>query len=517
MSLTHKQALWALFAVSLQIFIINIDYSGVNLALIAMSQDVNCDLNTIQWMLSAYVLAWGSVVVLAGKLADLFGKKLLLTIGVSIFAAASLIIGMGESAHVLIGGRILQGIGGALFIPSLYAITFAAFPPERHGFAIGVIGGAAGIGLACGPSLSGFLLEFLSWRWIFWINIPLALTTIGIIHFNTPRDVKPEGKHSLDMVGAILLSGALPSLIYGLHALSNRGLDSHAMIYLMIGFVLTAGFISHLGKVEEPLISPGLISNPTYFKGCLIPFMSHQFSFSVVLVTSGLYLQNILHFTAFDAGFVFLAMTAAFGVLSIYGGQISDKWGLRVPSIMGLGALTLGLVMSTLLTAETSLAYVLASLLIIGFGLGFCFSSFNAGMMKAVPSSDVTLASSVFAMACLIGHTTAVVGTSLMITFFGQWKAQSLLASSSLDAAQIKQLGVIMSSTHRAPELFAVFEGIDLNLIYKATEEGFLFASHLSLGFAAALCGVGTLLAHRYLHISQEALEDKVTIPSIAA
>lgn len=515
MSISNKQALWALFAVSLQIFIINMDYTGVNLALISISKDVSCDLSTIQWMLSAYVLAWGSVVVLAGKLADLYGKKLLLVVGVSVFALASLIIGFGQSASVLIGGRVLQGIGGALFVPALYALTFGAFPPERHGFAIGIIGGAAGIGLVVGPSLSGLMLEFLSWRWIFWMNVPLALLTISIIQISTPADVKIDEKPKLDMPGAVLLGSALPALIYGLHALSNEGLNSHSILFLVLGVSLVGGFTLHIKKAKNPIISPRLMSNTVYFKGCLLPFTAHAYSFSVVLVTMGLYLQNILHLSAYDAGFVFLAMTAAFGILSICGGQIGDKFGLRVPSLVGMGSLTLGLMMLALLTQDTSIAFVLTGLLMVGFGLGFCFSSLNAGMMKAVPASEVTLASSVFAMTCLMGHTLAVVSTSLVIIFCGQWKALMMLESLSMNVAQIKQLGVIMASTQRTPELFTIFENMDLNLIYQATDAGFLFASHLSLGFAAALAGIGLYLVNRHLHFARTDLDNKVVVTPV--
>ena len=131
MAVPLSQARWILFAICILIVAINLDYTSVNLALVSMAAEVDSDLNIIQWALSAYVLAWAASIVLAGRLADIFGKRRILLYGVGLFALSSLLIGMGTSTELIIGGRVLQGIGGALFVPSLYALTFSSFPPEK--------------------------------------------------------------------------------------------------------------------------------------------------------------------------------------------------------------------------------------------------------------------------------------------------------------------------------------------------------------------------------------------------
>ncbi len=517
MAVPLPQARWILFAICILIVTINLDYTSVNLALVSMAAEVDSDLNIIQWALSAYVLAWAASVVLAGRLADIFGKRRILLYGVGLFALSSLLIGMGTSTEEIIGGRVLQGIGGALFVPSLYALTFSSFPPEKHGFAIGLVGGAAGIGLAIGPTFSGFLLEYLSWRWIFLVNIPLALITMAIISLATPKEPKRLLSDKVDLTGAALLGAALPLCICALNELGDKGLTPQPLMMMLVGSILFIGFFTHLLKAKSPLIPLDLFKNSPYFKGCMLPFMSHQFTFSVVLVMMGLYLQNVLKYQPFESGLIFLAMTLGFGVLSIYGGSLVDKVGLRVPSVLGLLILSIGAASMTLLAADSSLSFVVLVLMILGIGLGLCLSSYNTAMMQAVPPSEVTLAAGVFSMGALISHTLAVVLATGSITTIGLYYAFADPAMWNLPTDQAHQVGVIMSSAHWTNDLYAIFpEGLK-GTVQESINHGFMFALHLAGLVCALVTGAGAWLANKHLHVEVAAAQEGAIPPAMVA
>lgn len=516
MSVPIQQARWILFAICVLILAINIDYTSVNLALVSMAADVDSDLNIIQWALSGYVLAWGAFVVFAGRLADIFGKRRILLYGVTIFALASAFIGVGQSIEVIIAGRVLQGFGGALFVPSLYALTFSSFPTEKHGFAIGIVGGAAGIGLAIGPSFSGFLLEYFSWRWIFLINIPLSILTMLVIILTTQSEPKRILKDKVDLTGASLLGAALPICIYALNEIGDHGLQTQSFMFGLVGLVLFVGFFTHLKKSDNPLIPLSLFRNSAYLKGCMLPYMAHQFTFSLTLVLMGLYLQNVLNYPAFESGLIFMAMTLGFGLLSIYGGALVDRAGLQLPSILGLSITSIAMTSMVFLSPESSLIFVVGVLMVAGIGLGFCLSSYNTAMMQAVDSSQVTLASSVFAMAALVSHTLAIVISSGMITTIGLAYAQSELSSLSLTAGQMHQVSVIVSSANRSADLFLLFSDRLKPMVEAAVNNGFMFALHVAVLLCAFLTAVGAMMTRKYMHIKVP-VSSEDAVPAIAA
>lgn len=153
-----------LLTICLLVFLMNIDYTAVNQALLPIADEIKVNLNDLQWLLSGYVLVWGALVVPAGRMADIFGKKISLIVGMVLFMAGSLLTGTGHSIEMLVAGRVFQGIGAALFSAPAYGLVFTSMPPERQGMALGIIGGIAGLGLAAGPTLAGFIIETIGWR-----------------------------------------------------------------------------------------------------------------------------------------------------------------------------------------------------------------------------------------------------------------------------------------------------------------------------------------------------------------
>ncbi|HBN22064.1 MAG TPA: hypothetical protein DD412_02350, partial [Holosporales bacterium] len=263
LSMSEKtRAYLVLCAMMILILLINVDYTAVNIALLPISKDSGADLNTLQWLLSGYVLAWATLVIPAGQMADIYGKRRLLLWGVSVFALASLLCGILTSAPLLIFARVLQGFGGALFVPPLYALVFECFPEKSRGFAIGMLGVGAAIGLAIGPSFGGYILANFGWRWIFLINGPLCLITITMIMLCVAKEPKRISDGKVDTQGGLLLGVALMGFMYALNQSEVWGLKDPAL-WGIIAFSLSllVLFIKTSKTKENRLIPEGLFSN----------------------------------------------------------------------------------------------------------------------------------------------------------------------------------------------------------------------------------------------------------------
>jgi len=411
-----------------------------------------------------------------------------------IFAATSAWIGLAQDATMAILGRVAQGVGAALFIPPLYAITFETFTGKQQGFAMGLLGAAAGIGLAIGPSFGGIILESFGWRWIFYINVPLCVLTFIIIQRLVPVEPPRLLDESLDRVGAALLSIAMATLLYSLNGLANKNMDPLTWGLLGVGLVSLISFVRWQQKSEAPLIPLDILKNRTYIRGVIVPFFTHQFSFSVILISMGFYLQNVVGMTAYGAGLAFLALTLCFGVLSIYGGRLTDTMGLRFPAYGGLFVVGVGTLFLATLSAQSSLTHILSGLAVAGIGLGLCFSAFNTAMMKSVEPQEIAVASGFFAMFCLIAHSIAIVGTTSIIATVGSWYVHEY----SIYTPDVTgRLCSILSCPHRDPDLFmGIPQGHEVIL-----NASFMFAMKVSMGLCAIMTFVGGWLCFRNLHV----------------
>lgn len=504
-----SQSWWVLGAVFILILLINLDYTAVNLALVNIAADVGADLNAIQWLLSGYVLAWAALIVPVGKLADIYGKRRMLLLGVSIFAIASFLIGVGTDLSWLIMGRALQGAGGAFFVPCLYALIFQLFPPERQGFAIGILGGGAGIGLAIGPSLSGFILAYVNWRWLFFVNIPLAGFVIGTILYALRKEPSELLKEKIDVISAAFFALGLTTLMLSLNQAST---DDPIFSAFYLGLISAGAFISFVARQRKaiaPLIPKWLLQNKTYMFGATLPFMAHQFCFSIVVVVVNLYMQNILGISAFSAGLVFLILTVTFGILSIWGGKVVDSLGLRTPSIAGLFILGAGTFVGLFLSFQESYSLLFLLLGLCGVGFGLCFSSLNTAMMKSVPTQHVTLASSVFTMGCLVAHTVAVLLASAIVELVGgmylSWDLMQF--EGILNVEQRGLLYTLLRSAHRSADLFQGLPLEHLSILTETVNQSYLKAQALLFGMATLFCWIGASLSSRYLWFPEEHIE----------
>lgn len=429
-----------LITLSTMMLLINVDYTAVNLALIAMARDLQTDLNSIQWVLSAYVFAWAILVIPAGEYTNRFSKNHLCLAGLSLFLLASLLASMANSSTQLILARILQGAAGALYVPAMYAMIHLYVAEQRRGFAIGMMSLGVGLGLAIGPVLGGFLLTLWGWRSIFLINLPVGCIALFIIYHYKKQEEIPAQKKPINFLSVILLSTSLMTTLYLLSHWQTSFLLSRLALIAMSIISLYA-FIVQQNRLKFPLIPLTIFKNTAY-SGCLFGILLEQYAFSTIIVATGLYLQKVLLLSPLSSCLVYLALTSVFGIIAVVGGTWVDRLGIRKPIISGLLLLSLGSLVFAVLSTTNSFSLLCVMLLMLGIGMGLAFSGLNAGIVKVVASESIGIASSIFVTFALLGNTFGVTLTTLI---YQQVSFNKLLislqnAGFTLAKTQIQQL-----------------------------------------------------------------------------
>lgn len=504
LSMSEKtRAYVVLCAMMILILLINVDYTAVNIALLPISKDSGADLNTLQWLLSGYILAWATLVIPAGQMSDIYGKRRLLLWGVSIFALASILCGSVTSAPLLISGRALQGFGGALFVPPLYALVFESFPEKSRGFAIGMLGVGAAIGLAIGPSFGGYILANFGWRWIFLINGPLCLITIAMIMLCVAKEPKRISDAQVDIKGGLLLGFSLMGFMYAFNQSEVWGLKDPALwLIIAASTCLLIVFIKTSALKENRLIPKGLFSNKP-FLGCMIGFSVYCFCFSIIFVIIGLYLQNIQGYSPYEAGLIFLSMTCALGLLSPFGGSLVDRMDARYPICGGLLLLGTTLTLVMFFTANTGEMTLIAVLFAMGLGMGLSYPALNAMMMKAVDPKNLSTASGTFIMAACTSNSLGVIVSTSLFTGLGTFYFNQSLAAQSilLTPEKSQALLTVLGSAYRDMTLLNEFTHQEITHYITEINTSLVGALFWVMGLAAVLSFGAAFICYRTITI----------------
>ena len=485
-----------LIAVGVLVFLVNIDYTAVNLTLVPISEEIDADLNSLQWLLSGYVLILGALVIPAGRIADLYGKRNTLIGGLLIFMIGSVLTGLGNSLEALILGRIAQGVGAAIFIPPAWTLIFSLAPPKKQGFVMGIILSFAGFGLAAGPTLAGLIIQELNWRWIFYINIPLGIIIIATLMLCATKDIIPKAQEKVDIIGTILLASGMCLSVYSVNQIDIWGIASPKLWTLIfIGVSLILVFVAYNKKQKVQMVPVSLFRNKAFMAATFAEFFM-AINFSLVLVMMGLYLQNTLHYTSYEAGLIFISLTISMGFLSPVGGKMIDAFGIKEPMIFGALCTGLGVALMAFLKTDSSLVYVLVAMFVVGTGLGAFFTACNTAMMRAVPQDDINVASGVFTMFMMIGNTLSVILSTSFVVLFGQ---SHLLQSSqkhgmALSAAQHQDLVSIISKVEHSVTQLKDFAPDQIPHLIRWIDESFVYGMSINMMMGCAFSIIAALL-----------------------
>ncbi len=395
----------AVLGCGLGFFMVLLDATIVNISIPTMMKSLNTDVSRISWVLDVYMLVLAVLMLTMGRLADQFGRKLLYLSGIGIFMLGSLLCGVSWDANSLIGFRALQAVGGAILLPVSMAIMLALFPAEKRGISMGIWAAIGLVAAAAGPSLGGVLIEYLDWRWIFYINLPIGLIAIALLF---PKKVLAESKDPLaskkmDYLGILFSSISVFSLVLAFIQGSDWGWSSGAVIGL---FVTTAVFLIAFILVEkwqsQPMMELGLFKNVTSSCSLIGQFII-SFCMLGAFIMLTIFLQNVMGYSPLKAALAITPLPGAIIIFAPITGILCDKFGSRVPSLIGMVTLSAGLYLFSLLNGDSSFGDIVWRSVIVGAGLGLSTAGLATAFTATLPAGKEGLGSGVMNMIRQVG------------------------------------------------------------------------------------------------------------------
>lgn len=471
--------------------IVFLDSTVVNVALPAIEHDLGGSLASQQWIVEGYLLTLSSLLLVGGSLDDLFERRTVFTAGVAGFGVTSLACAVAPSVGVLIVARLLQGVAGALLVPSTLAIIVATFSERERGAAIGSWTAWTGISTVVGPLAGGALIDSVSWRLIFLLNVPLVLVTLALSFKAIARTASQQAGTRVDFVGATLCALALGGLVFALIEQSRLGWSSPLVAGGGIGGALAlVAFVWWERRAPNPMLPLDLFHSRNFAVGNLATLTMYA-GLGGALFFVGLFLQQVAGYSALEAGAAFLPLTALMFALSRRWGALADRYGPHL--FMGLGPIVAAAGLFLLLRVDTSADYltqVVPALLVFGLGLSITVAPLTSTVLGAVDQKHAGVASGV-------NNATARVAGLLAIAVLGAFVSSQFTKSVDADLA-----GKPLSPTARAALTEARARSLTVQPasrvppteraeVRSALEHGSVSAFQVGVGLGAALVLAG--------------------------
>jgi EmrB/QacA subfamily drug resistance transporter len=388
---------WTLVGSCAGLFVLMLDSTVVALALPTIKSDLDTSRSTLQWILNGYLLVIAALVVTAGRLGDMFGRRLVFAVGLAVFGVGCVLSGAAWSGDAVIAGRFVQGIGAAAVLPLSLALVTDAFPPERRAQAVGIWTAISSVALALGPLIGGILVD-ADWRLIFWVDIPVCVFGVLVI-MRFGRESRDESStHRLDGLGLVTLSAALVALVLPLVEAEAWGFGSPATIGLLVaGVALLVAFYFVERRSPQPIVEFDLFRNRPYFGASAAAFALVGAYWALMLLQPQ-YLQEVLGHSATAAGILILPITVPMIVISPAAGRLIARFGARGLMTLGMLCGVAGMVVLTRVDATSGFGAVLPGYLLFGIALGLVYAPMSSAAMAAMPQQKAGIASGVLAM-----------------------------------------------------------------------------------------------------------------------
>jgi EmrB/QacA subfamily drug resistance transporter len=400
----------------LAVVVIANDFSAINVALPTMEKDFDTNINTIQWVVNAYALTFGVMIVTGGRLADMFGRRNAFFLGTAIFASMSALGGAAQTETWLIATRTLMGIGGALMWPAILGMTFAILPEEKAGLAGGIILGAAGLGNAIGPLIGGVLTDLASWRWIFFLNVPISMFAVAVTYFLVHVEEPESADHRIDYAGITTLSVGLVSLLVALDQVDDWGWGDPKVIGLLaLAAVMIAAFVPIERRADRHALVPReVMRNESFTASCLaILFMSATFFAALLYLPQ--FMEKQLGYSPLEAGVGILPFLATFAVVSFIAGPLYDRVGAKTLAIVGAACITIGPFLFSMVDAGSGYDSLIVGMVVLGIGVGSFYPTATTAGVTSVDKSQTSLAGGIVYMFQIAGGS---IGLGLTTTVF---------------------------------------------------------------------------------------------------
>jgi EmrB/QacA subfamily drug resistance transporter len=488
----------ALFAMGLGVLVIANDFTALNVALPAIEQDFDVDVGTVQWTVNAYALTYGMVLVTGGRLADMFGRRRIFFIGAAIFAFFSLLGGLAQNADQLIAMRVGMGVGGGLMWPAILGMTFAAVPPERAAFAGGLVLGVAGLGNAIGPLIGGVLTDAISWRAIFFLNIPVAAFAVAVTAAKIHQPAGNAERERIDYAGIVSLSLGLVLLLLSLDQSADWGWgDPRVLAMLAAAVVSLLAFVLIEPRAgTAALVPPDVIRNRGFRSACLTILCLSAVFFTAILYVPQL-MEKILGYSALEAGAAMLPMLGTFGVVAFLSERLSNRVGTRQVILAGAAFLAAGPLLLAFFDADSGYGALVPGLLATGIGAGLFYPTITTAAVGMLDASRSSLAGGIAYMFQVAG---GAIGLGLATTLF-------TIRSEDRVGTDIHALGLnpsghdvavihgVLAGTDSGKQAFADFSGPVADKVLDVVRESFVSGAQFSFRIVAAIALVGLAIA----------------------
>jgi EmrB/QacA subfamily drug resistance transporter len=426
---------WTLGAMCFALFMIMLDNTVVNVALPSIQRDLGASISGLEWTINGYTLSFAVLLATGGRLGDIFGRRRMFLAGVVIFALSSATAGLAAGPTDLVVSRVVQGIGAALMMPGTLSIITDAFPAHERGKAMGTWAGVSALALAVGPVLGGFLTEHVSWRAIFYLNLPVAAGAVAATLFAVRESRDTTVGRDVDYLGVATLTGALTALVLALVEANSWGWGSPAIVALLAGSVLGGiAFVAVENRAKAPMVEFRFFGDRN-FLGAVVVALIITFAMMGVFFFLALYMQDILGYSPLEAGVRFLPSTLMIVAVAPVAGRLADRIGPRWLIVAGLLILTLSLYTFTGIAVDSSYLDLLPGFMLLGVGIALTMSPMTSAAMNAVAVQKAGIASGVLSMFRMVGGSlgVAVTGAIFQASVGGGATFQSATPQSFVD------------------------------------------------------------------------------------
>ena len=476
---------WTLAAMCFALFMVMLDNTVVNVALPSIQRDFDASLSSLEWTINAYTLVFAVLLITGGRMGDIFGRRRVFLGGVVVFALSSATIGFAPSEGWLVASRALQGAGAAFMMPGTLSIISDAFPPAERGKAIGMWAGVSAIALALGPVVGGWLTEDISWRAIFFLNLPVAVGAIVVTLFAARESRDHTVSRQVDLPGIGALTVGLTALVLALVEGNAWGWGSVTIVGLLVlSVVALTGFVAIEKHSAAPVVDFAFFRSRSFLGATIVAF-AVSFAMFAMFFFIALYMQNILGYSPLQAGVRFLPSTVMIIVVAPVSGRLADRWGPRPLIVTGLLLSALALLWQSRLDVDTGYGFLLPAFVLMGAGMGLVMSPMSTAAMNAVHHTKAGVASGTLSMSRMLGGTFGVAVLGALVAAVGRSKLEDSLPTLPAAARErvVDALGSGGASQGAPREVVA------------AAREAFIVALGDALTLSAAVAAVAAVAA----------------------
>lgn len=405
---------WTLAGLTLASFLLTLGDTALAVALPSLGRDLGLGLSGLEWVVTAYTLALSVFLLTGGRLTDRFGGRRVLMLGLTLFTAASLLSGLAHSGVLLLAGRTLQGVAGALVLPATLTLVAESFRSGGRGVALGIWSGAGAAALAIGPLVGALVTEGLGWAWIFLLNVPLGAVSLIAVRLTLPAaPSRPTGR--VDLAGLAASATAVFAIGFGLTQAGSYGWDSPIVLGgLVAGALAFAAFVRVELTQAAPLVDLRRLAARPVFGANVVMLLSTAVMCSVLFFVS-LYLQTARGYSPLETGAAFLPMTGLILVVAPIAGRATDRLGSRAPTTAGMLLIALGLLLLSEFGLGGGLGGLLPSLAIVGIGVGLVTTPVTAAALAGAADHEVGIAAGVLTTSRMVGLTLGIALMSAIV------------------------------------------------------------------------------------------------------